>query len=211
MVDEHRLLTSALAFRIHQEEGMRVVGIATDDEEGLAMAGELKPTLLTLDVHGRGRGCFEVAEHLGRTQPETGVLLTVGSISSALLDQALCCQGVRGCVDKREQPEVFIDALKRAANDEFYVSQSLRARLVYDHLKRRYRVADKTAVENMTARQLEILRHLANGRSVKEIARVMHLSEKSVDSHKYRIMTRLQLHDRVVLTKFAIREGLVLP
>lgn len=211
MVDEQRLLTNALALRIHQEEGLRVVGIATDDEEGLAMARVLKPNVFTIDIHSRGRGCFEVAERLGETQPETGVLLLMGNVSSSLLNQALQCRKIRGCVDKRESPEKFIDALRCAANDEFFISQSFRERLVYDSQERRLRVANEISVAKMTARQMEVLRHLANGRSVKEIARVMHLSEKSVDSHKYRIMTRLRIHDRVGLARFAIREGLVQP
>lgn len=63
----------------------------------------------------------------------------------------------------------------------------------------------------LTSRQLEVLRHLARGDSVKEIARQMHLSQKSVDSHKYRIMSKLGIHDRVELARFAIREGLMLP
>ena len=63
----------------------------------------------------------------------------------------------------------------------------------------------------LTARQVEVLRHLAQGQSVKEVAKLMHLSQKSVDSHKYRIMHKLAIHDRVELARYAIREGLTQP
>jgi DNA-binding NarL/FixJ family response regulator len=64
---------------------------------------------------------------------------------------------------------------------------------------------------SLTSRQIEVLRHLARGKSVKEVARSMHLSEKSIDSHKYRIMHKLGIHDRVELARYSIREGLTLP
>ena len=64
---------------------------------------------------------------------------------------------------------------------------------------------------SLTSRQLEVLRHLAIGRSVKEIAWKMHLKPKTIDSHKYNMMRRLDIHDRVSLARFAIREGLILP
>lgn len=67
----------------------------------------------------------------------------------------------------------------------------------------------ESGLSSLTNRQLEVLRHLAVGQSVKEVARQMHLSEKSIDSHKYRIMNKLGIHDRVELARFAIREGLV--
>lgn len=63
----------------------------------------------------------------------------------------------------------------------------------------------------LTPRQLEVLTYLAEGKTVKEVAQVMHLSQKSVDSHKYRIMNRLHIHDRVHLSRLAIREGLIDP
>jgi DNA-binding NarL/FixJ family response regulator len=69
----------------------------------------------------------------------------------------------------------------------------------------------ESALSQLTNRQLEVLRHLARGESVKEVAKSLQLSQKSVDSHKYRIMHKLGIHDRVKLTRYAIREGLMLP
>lgn len=64
-------------------------------------------------------------------------------------------------------------------------------------------------LSTLTLRQLQVLRHLVRGESVKEVAATMSLSERAIESHKYRIMQKLGIHDRVELTRFAIREGLM--
>lgn len=71
------------------------------------------------------------------------------------------------------------------------------------------KVKQENTISSLTNRQIEVLTHLAEGKTVKEVARILHLSHKSVDSHKYRIMNRLHLHDRVHLSRAAIREGLI--
>lgn len=73
------------------------------------------------------------------------------------------------------------------------------------------RLKEGSLYTQLTPRQLEVLAHLAEGKTVKEVAQMMHLSQKSVDSHKYRIMNRLHIHDRVHLSRLAIREGLIEP
>lgn len=81
----------------------------------------------------------------------------------------------------------------------------------YDPLRKRYRLHSGGHLSTLTARQLEVLRHLAKGRTVKEIARILEVSPKSVDCHKYRLMNKLDIHDRVELARYAFREGLTVP
>jgi DNA-binding NarL/FixJ family response regulator len=112
---------------------------------------------------------------------------------------------------KGEPIHNLAEAFLRAAAGEKTFSPAVAERLNYDPQTKRYSVKSETPLSSLTGRQLEVLRHLARGESVKEIARQMHLSQKSIDSHKYRIMNKLGIHDRVELARFAIREGLSNP
>ncbi len=84
-------------------------------------------------------------------------------------------------------------------------------RLDYNPAIKRYLVRSTSYLLTLTNRQLEVLRHLARGESVKEVAKAMVLSERAIESHKYRIMQKLGIHDRVELARYAIREGLTVP
>jgi DNA-binding NarL/FixJ family response regulator len=100
-----------------------------------------------------------------------------------------------------------VEAVRLVASRRTFVSAALAERSVPDQSRpddNRY-----AALAQFTPRQLQLLCQLATGASVKEVARSLHLSPKSVDSHKYRIMQRLGIHDRVELARFAIREGLI--
>ena len=81
----------------------------------------------------------------------------------------------------------------------------------YNSTAKRYLVRSNSYLLTLTNRQLEVLRHLARGESVKEVAKSMVLSERAIESHKYRIMQKLGIHDRVELARYAIREGLTVP
>jgi DNA-binding NarL/FixJ family response regulator len=112
---------------------------------------------------------------------------------------------------KGEPFQELVSAIERVAEGEWVFSQEVLDRLIFDQQSQEYAVRHESDLSALTSRQLEVLRHLACGQSVKEISQMMHLSQKSVDSHKYRIMNKLGIHDRVLLARFAIREGLMVP
>ena len=103
----------------------------------------------------------------------------------------------------------MISAIHAVAEGRPVFSERIRSRLDFDGEQNSYSLKINQAAADLTARQLEVLRHLARGASVKEVAKLMHLSQKSVDSHKYRIMNKLGIHDRVDLTRYAIREQII--
>ncbi len=211
IVDELRLLTDSLTRQIEQEPDLQVVGIAADSESGLLKAFELKPDIVVIDVSVTGRGCLDFISRLVAAHSEIRVLLLAGNFYSILLDQALRFGSVRGCFDKRDSVEQLIEALRRISAGDFYYSASFSPRLQFDEKEERYRIVGEISGNSLTTGQLEILKYLAAGMSVKEIATVMGRTEKAIESHKYRIMNRLNIRDRVVLARFAIREGLVPP
>lgn len=210
MVDDHQILLDALALQLNADADIELLATATNGDDGLRIILETKPDIAILDVDLPGRGSFDVANELVTRQKQTKLLFLTGYLSDVFIEQALRLRA-HGYLLKGEPCRVLLDAIKRIANGEVVFSKVVEERLRYDAERNRYEVRSENNLSGLTGRQLEVLRHLATGQSVKEVAREMHLSEKSVDSHKYRIMHKLGIHDRVKLARFAIREGLTQP
>jgi DNA-binding NarL/FixJ family response regulator len=153
---------------------------------------------------------FDAAEDIWARCPESHLMLLSGFLADIFLEQALK-HGFSGYVMKGEPFKQLATAIEAVAAGEWVFSPDVAERLIFNQQSNEYAVRHESDLSALTARQLEVLRHLACGQSVKEISQMMHLSQKSVDSHKYRIMNKLGIHDRVLLARFAIREGLMVP
>lgn len=105
----------------------------------------------------------------------------------------------------------LLEVIRATAQGHRVVSPALTNQLQFDADAQQYRLCNQGVLQQLTKRQREIMGKLAAGESVKQVARDMHLSSKTVESHKYRIMQKLGLHDRVQITRLAIREGLLTP
>lgn len=210
LVDDHLMLVDSLVTRFQRDAEIEVVGTATNADDGLALILETEPDVVILDVELPGRGSFDIGEEISSRLKNTKMIFLTGYLSDIFIELALRVNAV-GYLLKGEPIESLIHAIKKAARGEYCFSQSVQERLIFDHKKNRYSIQSESMLASLTSRQIEVLRHLARGKSVKEVARSMHLSEKSIDSHKYRIMHKLGIHDRVELARYSIREGLTLP
>lgn len=209
LIDDHRLVIDALAHQLRMA-GMEVVCTATTPEDGLRQLLETKPDVVLLDVDLPGRGSFDLASEIRSILRSAKLLFLTGYSSDVLIDQALRLKA-SGYLMKAEPIAVLLDAIRAVADGEVRFSREIQDRVTFDPVNKQYVLHTAHPLSDLTVRQLEVLRHLAKGESVKEVARLMRLSQKSVDSHKYRIMHKLGIHDRVELARFAIREGLLLP
>ena len=210
LVDDHLSLLQLLALHIDAAPDLELVGTSTDGQTAVEEVVRTKPAVVVLDVEIPGRGVFDVAVEIKERHPFAGLIFFTGYISDIFLEQALRV-GARGYVLKGESVQTLVECIRRVAAGDFCFSSEAEQRMQYDSRAGQYALRSQSDLAALTTRQLEVLRHLARGSSVKEIARTMHLSEKSIDSHKYRIMNKLGIHDRVELARYAIREGLTLP
>ncbi|HUG91858.1 MAG TPA: response regulator transcription factor [Planctomycetaceae bacterium] len=210
VVDDHQVLLDLLTARLRREPDFEVVGTAANGDDGLHVLERHKPDVAVLNVELPGRCAFEVARETLACQKSLKVLFLTGYLSDVFVEEALRL-GSCGYLMKGEPTQVLIDSIRSTVAGETCFSDAVRSRIVYDDRLERYVMKTRNPLLNLTSRQLQVMRLLAHGQSVKEVARRLHLSEKSVDSHKYRIMHKLGIHDRVELARYAIREGLMLP
>lgn len=210
LLDGQLLLLQALAAHIDVHPDMQVVGTATDAEQGLRQILAEKPDVAVLDVDLPGRGGFDLATEIMARIKTVRVVFLTNCLYDVFIEQALRVRAA-GYLLKSEPIDVLIESIRGAASGRQCFSKQVEERLNYDANRRRFNVHMQHPLSGLTTRQLEVFRRLAKGESVKEVAKTMHLSQKSVDSHKYRIMNKLGIHDRVQLARYAIREGLMLP
>lgn len=210
IVDDHEMVLESLSSCFEQHPAVRVVGTTRTSDELQRVVRETDPQVVLMDLQLPGRGAFDAVADLRDENPSVKVLFLTGFLADVFVAQALRLQ-VHGYLMKGASITSLVDAIQRAAAGETVFAQEVENRMTFDPVARRIVAKYESDLSALTSRQLEVLRHLARGESVKEIAKEMHLSQKSVDSHKYRIMNKLGIHDRVELARFAIREGLMVP
>lgn len=208
LVDNHPVVIDALQNRLNQTQEFNVVASVNHSDKAFFEVMERVPDVVIMEIELPGRGATAVAEQIIQRLPTTKIVFFTSYDSDVYIDFALKI-GVAGYVLKSESLDMFVSGLKTVCKGEKYYSNEVLDRLEYDTDSNEYCVKTQSYLSTLTLRQLQVLRHLVRGESVKEVASTMTLSERAIESHKYRIMQKLGIHDRVELARFAIREGLM--
>ncbi len=210
LIDNHPLFLEALAQRVGETRDMQVVGTAGDSEAGLQAALEHQPDVVVIQIEIPGRGALALADSLSARLPMARILFIGDDFSDVLLDKALRLNAA-GYLLTSESSSTFIDALRTICRGEAAFSPEVASRLTFDSETSRFVAKYHSDLGMLSNRQLAVLRHLARGETIRSVAQTMALSERAVESHKYRIMRRLGIRTRVELARYAIREGLTVP
>ncbi|MFL5845951.1 MAG: response regulator [Solirubrobacteraceae bacterium] len=204
LVDDHQLFRAGVRAEL---DGLAdVVGDAGTVAEAIAAIGELAPDVVLLDVHMPDGGGVAVIEAVRETQP--GVRFLALSVSDAPDDViAVIRAGARGYVTKTISPTELADAIARVAEGDAVFSPRL-AGFVLDAFREDPVPAGDPELDQLTPRELEVLRHLARGYLYKEIALRLGISVKTVEAHVGAVLRKLQLSNRHELGRWAIKRKL---
>lgn len=212
LADDHTLLRQALARVLNETSNMTVVAEVGTADEAVDNAIRTNPDVVVLDIDMPGIAAFDAARTIQSRCPATKIIFLSAFTHDRYIDAALKSNAM-GYLAKTEPPEKVVRAIRTVAAGQSYFSPEVQSRLVVDsggvHLGQAAEV--KMRASSLTGRELEVLTYIAKGYSKKEIATMMHLSVKTIENHTASVMTRLDIHDRVQLTRFAIREGLIEP
>lgn len=208
LADDHPLVRRGLRQVIEREPGLKVVAEASDGAEALEKAVAEEIDLAILDVAMPRMTGLQAAEQLARRRPQTRVLL----LSMYDTDQYLFAAvrvGAAGYLLKSMADEEVVAACHAALRGQGFLYPSGTGARTREHLERLSRGED--AGDVLTPRELEVLKLVAEGHSSQEIAATLVISIKTVERHRANIIEKLGVRDRVGLTRYAIRRGLIEP
>jgi len=210
IIDRHRIFADALAYRLEREPQIRVVFAAEGFDRGCEPIVASRPDVVILDADLPKGSAFDAAIEIRRALAAVRLVFLTQGASDLTIDQALKA-AADGILLRNEPLAELVRAIARAAAGEPSFSRSIAARIDRDPGRRELKLISGEPQNRLTNRQLEILRHLARGDSVKDVARKLLLTPKSVDNQKFRIMSKIGVRDKVSLALYAVREGLIEP
>ncbi len=210
IAEDHELLRDMLARRLAEEPDLQVVGVVGDASAALDQSLEQRPDLVLMDIDMPGLSVFEAVRLIQDRLPDTRVLFLSAYVRDGFISQAL---EVRACgyLTKGHNLDELITCIRTVLQGGTCFAPEVESRLEIGPGRVGLTQKRRSRLELLTARERQILSYLAHGLSKKEIARLDGTSVKTIDHHCQHVMEKLDLHDRVELTRFAIREGLVSP
>ena len=208
LVDDHALVRESVTRVLESEPDMVVVASVDNASLAVETANRHVPDILLMDIDMPGLISFDAAKWIRRDHPGTEIVFMSAFHHDHYIEQALRAKAA-GYVTKSEPMDVLIKAIRQVARGRTYFSPEVEARIVADSGTVRLAPSKQTRTSTLSAREIQVLRYVAGGMSKKQIARTMSVSVKTVEGHVERLMTKLDIHDRVELARLAIREGLV--
>jgi DNA-binding NarL/FixJ family response regulator len=206
IADDHGIVRGGLRLLLDRQADMDVVAEAADGAEAVEQALATRPDLAILDVAMPRLTGLQATREIKAHAPEIGVLILSMHDDDRYLFEALKA-GAGGYVLKREADHHLVDAVRAVARGESFLTNAAQKTLVREWM------ADPSAgpAEPLTTREQEVLKLIAEAHTNREIGAILHLSEKTVESHRANILRKLGMRDRVELVRYAIRRGLVEP
>ncbi len=210
LVDDHELVRSTFEDILNRIPGFGVVASAATPSAALRMGREVSCNLALIDINLGGELGTRLALDIRRLQPGIKTVFISANIYDRFVDHAIAMEA-DGFISKREGRAKFVSALQAIVNGRRFFSDEVLERMAT--CPRTGRMLDplQSRRSTITPRQIQILKLLAVGQSKKQIAQQLGVAVKTVDCHCDAMMKRLNLHDRVALARYAVREGLVEP
>ena len=207
LVDDHAMVRETLGDRLDREPDIEVVGIAEDAGAAVGLAVKVRPLVILMDIDMPGLLCFDAARTIQTQCPDTRIIFLSAFFNDRYIEEALAC-GACGYITKNEAAGSVVRAVREVATGGAYFSPDVRSRIIVGPTGPRLASRQHSRLSSLTPREIDILRYVAKGMSKREIANTAHISVKTVENHCTHLMAKLDIHDRVELARFAIREGL---
>lgn len=206
LVEDHAMVREGLARLLADEPDIEVVGEADDGRAGVELAGELRPNIVVMNLSLPGMNGADATRHVRASLPDVRVIALSSDGDARRLADALAA-GAAGYVCKTCGFRELAAAVRAVAIGHTYLCPNMARIAVLDYRERVVAIGPRDI--GLTLREREVLQLIAEGRSTKEIAAALHISQKTIGTHRHNLRRKLNVATTADLTKIAIREGLV--
>jgi two-component system response regulator NreC len=208
VVDDHTLVRQGIVGLLASQSDIEVVGQAGNAREAMAVIASVAPDVVLMDIALPGQSGLDATREIRDRFPAVQVLVVTIHDREDYLFQALRA-GAAGYVLKGAEVQDLLEAVRTVQRGEVYLFPSVTKKLVADYLRRSQAGEDRTTYDGLSDREREILGLIAQGLTTNAIAAALFLSPHTVQSHRDHIMTKLDLHSKAALIKYAIAHGLI--
>ena len=205
VVDDHAIMRDGIRALLGLHDDIEIVGEASEGNEAIEKAQELMPDVLIMDIAMPGMDGLEATRRMRKKSPKIKVLVLTQYDNKEYILSVIKA-GAAGYVPKRALGSELVSAIRAVHQGDSFLYPSAAAALIEDYLQQ---AKEEEPYNQLTAREREILKLIAEGHTSREIADMFFLSLKTVLGHRSKIMEKLNLHNQTEVVKYAMRKGLV--
>jgi len=207
LADDHAVVRDGLRMVLDAESGIEVVAAVSDGRKAVASARKLEPDVAVLDVAMPGLNGIDATSQIRRECPQTKVVILSMYSTAEHIHRALCA-GASAYVLKESAGKEVVSAVRAADDDRHYLSQRITETVIADYIRPGHGNTPKSPLMSLSDREREVLQLVVEGKSSAEIAELIFLSPKTVETYRSRLMRKLNISDLPGLVKFAIQHGI---
>lgn len=207
LVDDHAVVVKGLQFFLRMQSDIEVVGEAVNGKDALRIMPELKPDVVLMDLLMPEMNGIEATRRIRQIYPETKVIMLTSFSEQDQVVPAIKA-GANGYLLKDVQPDELVEAIRGVYHGKAQLHPRVTEHLMTHLADNAPEPAADSPIESLTPRELEVLRLIALGKSNKEIAGEVHITEKTVKTHVSNLLAKLGLHARTQAAIYAIKHGL---
>jgi two-component system response regulator NreC len=204
LADDHVIVRQGLKSLL-EREGFQVVAEASDGQEALRIVQSLQPDIAIMDISMPTLNGLNAAREISRSSPKTKIILLTQHDESQYVSEALDA-GVKGYVLKNQVASDLLLAIRQVSGGQVYLSPGVSRAIM-----EAYNSKSEKSRNPLTLRERQVLQLIAEGKSTKDVASLLGISVKTAESHRTRLMQKLDIHETASLVLYAVRHGIVQP
>jgi len=208
LADDHNLIRAGLRLVVSQQSDFQVAGEAENGRQAVALAEQLKPDVVVMDIKMPDLNGIEACHQIRETLPDTEVVMLSMHSDETYVLRALKA-GARAYLLKDSAEADLARAIRAAVDGKSFFSPAVGKVLLEDYMRKLQRTGAEDSYELLSPREREILQVVAEGKSSKEIANLLNLSVYTVETHRAKIMQKLNLRSMPELILYAVRKGII--
>ena len=204
LADDHVLVRQSLRALL-EREGFQVVAEASDGQEAVRHAASFQPDIAVMDISMPILNGLNAAREMSRSIPKTKIILLTQHDEGQYISEALDA-GVKGYVLKNQVASDLLEAIRQVSRGQVYLSPGVSRGVM-----EAYQSKSEKSKNSLTLRERQVLQLIAEGKSTKDVASLLGISVKTAESHRTRLMNKLDIHETASLVRYAVRQGMVEP